>query len=368
MAVKFMSTDHPKKNPGAEQLLLLTGVVVTLAFGLPGLYLVTRFRRTVIDGREVLFRKGSCFGSSVQRRGLSEFLGLHQFMDVYSTLGAGDIAMTVLTAGMAQGVTMEDAHILLLKHRDDKSLDVMLACNSDGAHVGRLLVRLAERFSLDILDPGVNGFTIRGSDRSVTVGGSATVSAARSDSMIAEASEAFSISNLPPGMTVADGESGTTTILLPHIPVPGVVMIMLGSLLGFVAAGMVFAGVRDGEGVGFFLLALALFAVAVVLIGLDIRANLKGGNIAPSHRRRKQIKLDGDGITYRLFPHAEVTHVPWSSLRNVVIAGSGKTSAVALATNSGSHQMAIGSDMEVLTCLRQIILDKAAEHQRDELQ
>jgi hypothetical protein len=98
MAVKFMSTDHPKKNPGAEQLLLLTGVVVTLAFGLPGLYLVTRFRRTVIDGREVLFRKGSCFGSSVQRRGLSEFLGLHQFMDVYSTLGAGDIAMTVLTA------------------------------------------------------------------------------------------------------------------------------------------------------------------------------------------------------------------------------------------------------------------------------
>ena len=358
MGVRIMSMDSPNRKSGAE-LLVFMGITITLAFLLPGLYLVTRFRKTLIEGRDVLFRKGWLLGSSVLRRRLSEYLGLHQHLGLYSTIGVMDI----VTVGAAPGGKIVDVQILTLKHGTDKSLDVMLACNGDGDRVGRLMVHLAERFSLDILDPGLGGFTVRGSDRTAAVGDSVEIPAIDSGTAVrrADTPERFSISNLPHGMEVVEAENGVVRILLPDLPVPAVVMIMLGSLVAFIGAGGVFAGLRDGESTGFFILQSALLAVGAVLIGLDVRTNLKGGRIAPGHRRRRRITLGRDEITYRPCPHAEVVRIRWDSLQNVVVAGNGKSKGVSLVTSSGNHDMAAGSSMDVLTCLRRIIIDKAAE-------
>jgi len=156
VGVIVWTRERPVRDPMVGMALLGLGIVSILMFVL-GLYLATRWRRAVLDRQEVVFDKGWALGRSSRRHAHSEFLGLYRFA---AQIGPPP-ALSALIGLFAYFWKPVQLHLLQLKHRDSRSLDVLLARNTDAAAMHQLMADLTECFSFNILDWSVDGFAVR---------------------------------------------------------------------------------------------------------------------------------------------------------------------------------------------------------------
>jgi len=361
------------KHPEVFPFFLAFGIVATLVFLVPGLYLTTRSIRARLTESEVICESGWCLRRRVFRRPLSKYIGLLRDSKTVGTMDAASAAQTIvgLAATAAFGVGMIASkqipvHMLLLKAAEDKADDVLLMCSPNAQAVHDLMDQLAKMFSLNVLDPTLEGYDIRRPadlDTPITARISATGSSVKSSCSLPHKANASSwpepsrssapwsdLPPAPPGLQCTQ-QTGALTVLVPPEKTGVIAGLAVGiPFLGLGVLSLIFVDSPSGSARAGMLLAtlMGLFMIGCAIIFSKCRWTLRISSAG--------VSIAGWGVSKhpRLFM--------WNTIKAVTAARmkQARKPALLISTSSGDQWLLAGAKKEWLVWIRDAILCQAA--------
>ncbi len=368
----MMATDGKHKDKPEVPSFFIFGVVATLAFLLPGLYLATRRVNVKIDKSGVYSMTGWCLHKKHIHRPLSEYAGLLRDSKQVGSYDAGSAATTVagvaataiLGAGVISMGKYTVLHILRLKHSHDGGSDVTLACSPDQQAIIELMETMAVRFSLDILDPTLNGYEVRRpedlgkslSERNLQPAASGTTDEIQlqpGGGMFTADSSSAVLPNPPAGLQ-CDDAGGSLAVLVPNDRAPLAIGIIMGSCFLAVALLSLLAmddtwsnsskgGVALGAGLGVIMLLVGIFNAT----------------------RRWKLTIDRQGVCVTGWGASAVPRLfEWDTIESVTAARMrpGNKRALLLVTSHGDRWLFPGAKAAWLDWIRRAIIHHAQRH------